>query len=32
MKVAMGVKLPGVVRLVAVEVWETEGNSAVYRA
>ena len=32
MKIAMGVKLPGAVRLVAVEAWETEGNSAVYRA
>jgi 6-pyruvoyltetrahydropterin/6-carboxytetrahydropterin synthase len=32
MRVAMGVKLPGVVRLIAVEVWETEENSAVYRA
>jgi 6-pyruvoyltetrahydropterin/6-carboxytetrahydropterin synthase len=30
-RVAEGVKLPGGVRLVSVEVWETEENSAVYR-
>jgi 6-pyruvoyltetrahydropterin/6-carboxytetrahydropterin synthase len=30
--VARGVKLPGQVRLVSVEVWETAGNSAIYRA
>jgi 6-pyruvoyltetrahydropterin/6-carboxytetrahydropterin synthase len=30
-RVAEGVKLPGGVRLVSVEVWETAENSAVYR-
>jgi 6-pyruvoyltetrahydropterin/6-carboxytetrahydropterin synthase len=30
--VARGLKLPGQVRLVAVQVWETLQNSAVYRA
>jgi 6-pyruvoyltetrahydropterin/6-carboxytetrahydropterin synthase len=32
LRVAEGVKLPGGVRLVSVEVWETDENSAVYRA
>ncbi len=29
--IGQGLKLPGSVRLISVEVWETAGNSAIYR-